>query len=96
MKKIDAILSGKKLTEVLTSLKKRQINRVFEAAKDNAEKQKEDASIAYQKLFLSMAEDDANFENILKRMLEQKQIIISAEDTLKALSEIKADLETEE
>ena len=46
MKRIEAIIKGRKFTETLFGLKKKQIRRAIEAAEDNAEKQKDDASIA--------------------------------------------------
>lgn len=95
MKKIDAILKGRKFTDKLFGLKKRKINRALESAKDNAEKQKEDATIAYEEQFSKMAEDDADFQNIISTMLKCKQTIIDATETIKALDAIKADLESE-
>lgn len=41
MKRIEAIIKGRKFTEALFGLKKKQIRRALEAAADNAEKQKE-------------------------------------------------------
>lgn len=38
---------------------------------------------------------DANYELIIGKMLECKQTIISANETIKALEAIKADLESE-
>ncbi len=95
MKKIEAIFKGRKFTDKLFGIKKRQINRALESAKDNAEKQKEDAAIAYEKKFSDMAEDDADYRTIISQMLEHKQTILSAEATVKAIEEIKADLESE-
>lgn len=95
MKRIEAIIKGRKFTEKLFGLKKRSINRALDAAKDSAEKQKEDASIAYEEQFAKMADDDADFERIICQMLAHKQIIIAADETIKAIAEIKADLEAE-
>lgn len=95
MKKIQAIIKGRKFTDKLFGLKERQIRRALEAAKDNAEKQKEDASIAYEEQFSKMADDEANYESIINRMLEYKQTILSADATIRAIDEIKADLEAE-
>lgn len=95
MKRIEAIIKGRKFTETLFGLKKKQIRRAIEAAEDNAEKQKEDASIAYEALFNSMADDDADYQAIIKEMIEYKQTIISAEATIKAIAEIRANLEAE-
>lgn len=75
--------------------KKKQIRRSLEAAADNAEKQKEEAAIAYEQLFSRMAEDDADYQRIISQMIEHKQTIISAKATIEAVAEIKADLETE-
>lgn len=95
MKRIEAIIKGRKFTDKLFGLKKKQIRRALEAAEDNAEKQKEDASIAYEKLFSDMAEDNADYQRIITQMLEHKQTIISAEVTIKAIAEIRADLEAD-
>ena len=95
MKRIEAIIKGRKFTEALFGLKKKQIRRALEAAADNAEKQKEEAAIAYEQLFSRMAEDDADYQSIISQMIEHKQTIISAKATIEAVAEIKADLETE-
>lgn len=95
MKRIDVIIKGRKFTEKLFGLKKKQINRVIEAAADNAEKAKEDATIAYEALFNAMAEDNADYQGIISKMVGHKQTIISANATLKALAEIRADLDAE-
>lgn len=95
MKRIEAIIKGRKFTETLFGLKKKQIRRALEAATDNAEKQKEDASIAYEALFSRMAEDDADYRAIINEMVRHKQTIISAENTILALTAIKTDLEAD-
>lgn len=95
MKKIKAIIKGRKFTDKLFGIKERQIKRALEAAKDNAEKQKEDASIAYEKLFADMADDDADYQHIIGQMIEHKQTIIAADNTIEAIDAIKADLESE-
>lgn len=95
MKRIDVIIKGRKFTEKLFGLKKKQINRALEAAADSAEKAKEDAAIAYEALFNAMAEDDADYQRIINTMVAHKQTIISAEATLKAIAEIRADLDAE-
>lgn len=95
MKRIEAIIKGRKFTDKLFGLKKKQIRRALEAAADNAEKQKENASIAYEGLFSRMAEEDADYQRIIAEMLRHKQTIINAEATIKAISEIRADLEAE-
>lgn len=95
MKRIEAIIKGRMFTDKLFGFLKRKINRAVEAAEDNVERQKEDAAIAYEGLFSRMAEDGADYEGIIKEMLAQKQTIASAEVTLKAIAEIRADLEAE-
>ena len=95
MKRIEAIIKGRKFTDKLFGLKKKQIRRAHEAAEDNAEKQKEYASIAYEKLFSDMAEDDADYQSIINEMIQHKQTIISADATIKAIAEIRADLEAD-
>lgn len=95
MKRIEAVLKGLKFTDKLFGLKKKQIRRAIEAAEDNAEKQKEEAAIAYEALFNTMAEDDADYQSIINEMIQHKQTIISADATIKAIAEIRADLDAE-
>lgn len=95
MKRIDVIIKGRKFTEKLFGLKKKQIRRALEAAADSAEKAKEDAVIAYEALFNTMAEDNADYQRIINTMVAHKQTIISANATLKAIAEIRADLDAE-
>lgn len=95
MKRIEAIIKGRKFTETLFGLRKKQIRRALEAAQDNAEKQKEDATIAYEELFSRMGEDNPDYQNIIRQMIQHKQTVISAEATIKAVEEIRADLEAE-
>ena len=95
MKRIEAIIKGRKFTDKLFGLKKRQIRRALEAAKDSAEKTKEEASIKYEEQFSKMADEDANYEGIIRDMLSHKQTILNSEETIKVLEEIKADLEAE-
>lgn len=95
MKRIEAIIKGRKFTDKLFGLKKRQIRRALESAKDSAERQKEDATIAYEGLFSMMADDNADYQDIIVQMLLHKQTVISAEGTIKAIEAISADLESE-
>lgn len=95
MKRIEAIIKGRKFTEALFGLKKKQIRRALEAAADNAEKQKEEAAIAYEQAFTHLADDDVNYQLVIGEMLAHKQTIISAGATIEAVEEIKADLEAE-
>ena len=95
MKRIEAIIKGRKFTEKLFGLRQRQIKRAIEGAKDNAEKQREDATIAYEELFSKLAEETPDYQHIIAKMLEHKQTIISADETIRAIEAIKADLEAE-
>lgn len=95
MKRIEAIIKGRKFTETLFGLRKKQIRRALEAAQDNAEKQKEDATIAYEELFSRMAEDNPDYQAVIAEMIRHKQTVIAAENTIKAVAEIRADLEAE-
>lgn len=94
MKRIEAIIKGRKF-EKLLGLRKRQIYRAVEAAADNAEKQKEDAAIAYENMFARLGDDGACYEDVFNEMLAYKQAILSADITIKAVAEIRADLDAE-
>lgn len=95
MKRIEAIIKGRKFTETLFGLRKKQIRRALEAAQDNAEKQKEDATIAYEELFSRMAEDNPDYQAVIAEMIRHKQTVIAAENTIRAVAGIRADLEAE-
>lgn len=95
MKKLDAILNGKALTATKIDIKKRSLKRVLEAMTDSAKSQKEDASINYDKLTLQLGEDGANLESIVKKMVENKSTVMKADNTLKVLEAIQADLDEE-
>lgn len=95
MKKIDAIIKGRKFTDKLFGLKRKQINRALEAARDNAEKQKEEAAIAYEKAFAEMADEDADYESIIGSLLGYEETMQAADNTIAALDKIVADLDSE-
>lgn len=95
MKRIEAIIKGRKFTEALFGLRKKQIRRALEAASDNAEKQKEEAALAYEQLFSALGADNPNYQSIINDMIRNKQTIISADATIKAVAEIRADLDAE-
>ena len=62
MKKIDIIMKGRKFTEKLFGLKKKNINRQLDSAKDNFEEQKENAVIEYENLLVKLAEDKVDYK----------------------------------
>lgn len=95
MKKIDAIMKGRKFTEKLFGLKKRNINRALDGAKDNFEEQKENALIDYENLLVKLSEDDVNYKDIINRMIDKQQIIQDATNSIELIDKIKADLEAE-
>lgn len=95
MKKIDAIIKGRKFTEKLFGIKKRSINRALDSAKDNFEEQKENALVEYENLLLKLTDDNVDYKYTINRMIEQQQIIHDAENSIELIGEIKADLETE-
>lgn len=95
MKRIEAIINGCKFTEKLFGLKKKQVYRALEAAADNAEKQKEDAAIAYENMFARLGEEGACYEGVINEMLAQLQAILSADATIEAIAKIRADLDAE-
>lgn len=95
MKKIQAILKGRKFTEKLFGLKEKQIRRALEAMRDNAERQKEDTLIAYEAAVASLGDDDVNYETLLRGIVRYQQTVIDADNTIEVLDGIKADLESE-
>lgn len=95
MKKIEAIVKGKKFTEKLLGIKKRSIKRALDGALDNIEKQQEQATIDYENLLVKLADDDVNYVQVINDLISRKQIIDNGESTKKVIEEIRNDLESE-
>lgn len=95
MKKIEAIVKGKKFTEKLLGIKKRSIKRALDGALDNIEKQQEQAAIEYENLLVRLADDDVNYVQVINDLISRKQIIDNGESTKKVIEEIRNDLESE-
>ena len=95
MKKLEAILKGRKFIDRLFGLREKEIKRNNESAKDNVEKMKVTAEIDYENYCKKLGDEDVNYEAILNEMIECKQTIISANATLEAIAEIEADLASE-
>ena len=95
MKKIDAIIKGKKFTEKLLGLKKRNIQRELDKAHDNFEEQKEKAQIDYENLLVKLADDNVDYKSVINQMIDKQQILINADESIKVISKIKEDLEAE-
>lgn len=95
MTKLEAILNGLASTEKLFELRKKEILRKIEAAKDEQESLKAKAELTSEKVMLALADEEVDYDYVLNKLLEQKQIIIDSNDTLKALNEIEAELKAE-
>lgn len=95
MKKIDLIVKGKKLTEKLLGLKRKSINRALEAALDNLESQKEQATIDYENNLAKLADDNVDYKRVINDMISNRQTICDADATIEVIDGIKTDLESE-
>lgn len=95
MLKIDAIMKGRKFTEKLFGLKKKNINRALEAARDNFDEQKENATVEYENLLVKLAEDKVDYKDTINRMIAQQQIISDAENSMEFIDKVKKDLYTD-
>lgn len=95
MKKIEALIKGRKFTEKLFGIKKRSINRALDSALDDIERQKEQALIDYENLLVKLADDDVNYKYVINQLISKKQIILDSESTVKAIEEVRNDLDSE-
>lgn len=95
MKKIEAIVKGKKFTEKLLGIKERSIKRALDGALDNIEKQQEQATIDYENLLVKLADDDVDYVKVINDLINRKQTIVDGEFTKKVIEEIRKDLESE-
>lgn len=95
MKKLTAILKGCNLVDKLFSLREKEINRKIEGAKDDCERRKAEAEIKYENYCKELGEKDVDYRRIINGMLEYKQEIMDADETLKVIAEVEADLQSE-
>lgn len=95
MKKIEAIIKGRKFTEKLFGIKKRSINRALDSSKDNFEEQKENALVEYENLLVKIADDNVDYKFTINQMIEKQQIIVDADNSIELINKIKADLESD-
>ena len=95
MKKIDALIKGRKFTEKLFGIKKRSINRALDSALDDIKRQKEEAIIDYENLLVQLADDNVDYKSTINKLISKKQIILDSESTSKAIEEVRADLNSE-
>lgn len=95
MNKLEAILRGCKLVDRLFGLREKEIRRKIEAAKDECEEKKVKAQMDYETAMNLLGEKDVNYRNVLNSMIQAKQTIIEAQDTLDVIKEIEADLDSE-
>ena len=95
MKKIDALIKGRKFTEKLFGIKKRSINRALDSALDDIKRQKEEAIIDYENLLVQLADDNVDYKSTINKLISKKQIILDSESTSKAIEEVRADLNSD-
>lgn len=95
MKKLKAILSGANFIDRLFDLRERDVKRSLESASDDAERQMTEAEIRYEELCKKLGEKEVNYTTTINQMLEQKDIIRRAKETIEAVKAIKDDLESE-
>lgn len=95
MNRIEALLKGRKFTERLFGLRKRSIYRALDAISNKAEADKEKASMRYEQLLVSLADDDVDFDKVANSLVEAKEDLSEATWIINAISEIKSDLNSE-
>lgn len=95
MKKLTAILNGRKIIDKLLILHEKEIRRKLDAAKDECEEKKVKAQIDYETAMKKLGDESVDYKRVLNDMIQAKQRITEAEDTLKAVIEIEKDLDSE-
>lgn len=95
MKKILSILRGKKQTDRLSELRSQEIMRALDSALNNVEEQKVLADIRYHEEINNLGDDVVNYKSKINQLIEYKETIINADNTIQAINEIKKDLESE-
>lgn len=88
-------LKGCNLVDKLFSLREKEINRKIEGAKDDCERRKAEAEIKYENYCKELGEKDVDYRRIINGMLECKQEIMDADETLKVIAEVEADHQSE-
>lgn len=95
MKKIEALIKGKKLAERLFGNKKRCIIRAIESALDDIERQNIEATDGYNQSLIKLADDNVDYKRVINDLIGYKQTIIDSEETVKVIQAIKDDLDSE-
>ena len=95
MKKLKAILEGSSFVDKLFSLREKDVNRSLESATDDAEKQIIEAEIHYEEFCKKLGEKEVDYTCLINKMLACKDTIRRGKETIEAVKEIKADLDSE-
>lgn len=93
MKKLEAILRGRKFIDRLFDLREKEIRRKIEAAKDECKETEINWQISYEEAMQKLGEKDVDYGRVLNDMVTAKEGIINAQATLKAITEIEKDLD---
>lgn len=94
MEKITAILKDCKLVDSPLAIRDRQVFNALARAKDDIDEQMAQAQIDYEAYTKVLGNKDADYKYIINRLLESKTIMANGEASLKAIAEIKKDLES--
>ncbi len=95
MKKIDILVKGRKLSEKLFGTKKKGIKLALETAKNELEQKKGESESKYEDSLIKLADDNVNYKYLINQMIEHKQTVYNAEETIKLIDSIKEDLNSE-
>ncbi len=93
MKKLEAILKGRKFLDELFGLREKEIRRKLEAAKDECLEAEINWKISYKEAMQKLGEKDVDYGKVLNDMITAKEGIMSAQATLKVIEEIGKDLD---
>lgn len=69
--------------------------RALDSALNNVEEQKVLADIRYHEEINNLGDDGVNYKSKINQLIEYKETIINADNTIQAINEIKNDLESE-
>lgn len=95
MKKLTAILQGRKFVDKLFGLREKEIRRELEIAKDECDEIEVRAQILYETCMNKLGEEEVCFREVINDMIEAKNQIMQAQETKKVIEEIERDLDGE-
>lgn len=96
MKKLQAILKGRSFADMMFELREKQVKTALDAARNDIKEQEIEAKIKYEELCKKFGDREVcDYKEIFNKLIECKDTIRRAKDTMILLDEIEDDLNSD-